>query len=143
MSVSLYGSGQTVLQVVQGTYSAGQSSTTSASFVTTGLTASITPQSTTSKILVLVTTTGYSTSGGNGTFTIYRNSTNLGTSSTYGFGFVNTSALWTSIAMSYLDSPATTSSTVYTVYFLSGSGTVYTNIANSNSVITLLEISGS
>ncbi len=131
-----------VLQVVQGTYSAGQSSTTSATFVSANLTASITPKFATSKIYVSVTTTGYSTAGGNGTFTIYRNSTNLGPSSTYGLGFVNTNALWTSVAMSYLDSPATTSSTAYTVYFLSGSGTIYTNIANSVSVITLMEIAG-
>jgi subtilisin-like proprotein convertase family protein len=47
MSVSLYGSGQTVIQVVQGS-SSTQTSTTSTSFVATGLTATITPQSTTS-----------------------------------------------------------------------------------------------
>ena len=49
MSVSLYGSGNTVIQVVSANYNTS-TSTTSTSYVTTGLSATITPQSTTSKI---------------------------------------------------------------------------------------------
>ena len=45
MSVSLYGNGQTVIQVVNATYSTS-TTTTSTSYVTTGLTAAITPQNT-------------------------------------------------------------------------------------------------
>jgi hypothetical protein len=137
MSVSLYGSGQTVLQVVQGT-SSTQVFTSSTSYVTTGLSASITPQSTTSKILILVSGSLY----GAAVATVYRNSTDVAASASYGLMYTNITYV-DSTAATYLDSPATTSATTYTVYLKAVSGTAYWNINPVLSTITLLEISGS
>ena len=111
-----------VLQVVNSSYSTA-TSTSSTSYVSTGHTGSITPTSSTSKILIIV-------SGGaawnnnivnkNANFTIYRNAANLASDA---LSNLYCNAYFTSsIAMSYLDSPATTSSTTYTVYFKTESG---------------------
>lgn len=147
MSVSLYGSGQTVIQAVQGSLS-GTVSTASTTFVTTGLSASITPQSTTSKILAIVTLNDcYSPVLL--TATLYRSGSNLatsGNSSFYtGFGSVGTTTgVQSNITFCYVDSPSTTSSTTYTVYFACNSGsTSYINGNGQASYIQLLEISGS
>jgi len=119
----------TVLQVVQGTLSSSVSTTTSYTFVTTGLAASITPSSSTSKILTTVSGFGYtSASSVQGVFTLYRNSTNLltyGSTLVYGYG----ANIQSGITFSYLDSPATTSSTTYTLYFslANAAGTVTFN----------------
>lgn len=135
-----------VLQVVQGTLSSPVSTTTNNTWVTTGLTASITPTSSTSKILATVSGTGYTiNSATQGVFTLYRASTNL---STYGFTtvYANNANIQGGITFSYLDSPATTSSTAYTLYFsLSNSaGTVTFNsqsaFGQGNATIILMEI---
>jgi len=137
-----------VLQVVQGLLTTQVTTTTNNTFVTTGLLASITPTSSSSKILATVSGTGYtSASAVQGVFTLYRNSTNL---STYGFtlAYASGANLQAGITFSYLDSPATTSSTTYTLYFtLSNSaGTVYFNSQSAwgqgTSTITLMEIAG-
>ena len=118
-------------------------STSSSSFVTTGITASISPKFSTSKILVIVSLpVDTNASSCQNSLTIYRNSTNLGAG-------LNNNALSLSYntggrqisgsSITYLDSPATTSSTTYTVYFASiNTGTV--NITGSGSTITLMEI---
>jgi len=140
MSVSLYGSGQTVLQVVSGTTTT-QTTTTSSTFVATAITASITPQSTTSKILVLVSGNAYNASAAVNNFTLYRNGSvapSADLMNTYG-----ASAVETPIAMNYLDSPATTSSLTYTVYFKTGAGTLYVPNNSILASMTLIEISGS
>jgi len=118
-----------VLQVVQGLLTTQVSTTTLYSFVTTGLTASITPSSATSKILATVSGTGFtSASTVQGVFTLYKNSTNL---STYGFTLVYAQGATSQagITFSYLDSPATTSATTYTLYFsnANSAGTVTFN----------------
>ena len=100
-----------VLQVVQGTLGSSVSTTTNNTWVTTGLAASITPTSSSNKILVTVSGTGY-TSGSavQGVFTLYRGATNL---STYGFTtvYAGSSSTQGGITFSYLDSPSATSST--------------------------------
>jgi hypothetical protein len=135
-----------VLQVVQGLLTTQVTTTTNNTFVTTGLLASITPTSSSSKILATVSGTGYTTASAvQGIFTLYRNSTNL---STYGFtlAYASGANLQAGITFSYLDSPATTSSTTYTLYFtLSNSaGTVYFNSQSAwgqgTSTIILQEI---
>ena len=151
MSVSLYGSGQTVIQVVQATYST-LASTSSATLATTGLTASITPQSTTSKILVLVNVPCGKTSASasnTGQLAIYRAGSSIFSIGDY-IGYTGGAASnYFSASSAYLDSPATTSSTVYAVYFASTNGTSQfqvnpaNTVGNSSSTITLLEISGS
>ena len=141
MSVSLYGSGQTVIQVVQGVLTT-QASTTSTTFVTTGLSVSITPQSSTSKILVTVNGVGQSLSTNYCFYTIYRGATNL---AAVGFNEISSSSVGQSLSICFLDSPATTSATTYALYFKVGSSTGYVNdTANSmTSTITVQEISGS
>ena len=129
-----------VLQVVQAT-TTSQLSTTSSSFVTTSFSASITPSSSTSKILAMVSAVGYTnTINQQSYFTIYRNSTNLNSA-----GFVDmlssTGQLISNQSFQYLDTPSTTSSTTYTLYFKTdGPGTFYLNVNPQISSITLFEI---
>ena len=135
-----------ILQVVQGT--ATGSSTTSSSFVTAGLSASITPKFSTSKVLVMVSLGDvYNGSVAQaGTFTIYRNSTNIapngsGVNQAFAYYWTNASGPFqTSICFNYTDSPATTSSTTYTVYFSTQGGTLYTSINGQTNTIQLLEV---
>jgi len=133
-----------VLQVVQGTYSTSFS-TTSTSFQATGLTASITPSSSSSKILILVTQELYQNTGNySGILTIYRGSTsgtNLGNSS-FGFSsiYTPTIAIATGMSVSYLDFPATTSSTTYITAIRTESGTVNSCANSQVATIILMEV---
>ena len=105
-----------VLQVVNFT-TAVEVNTTSTSFVTTGLTASITPSATSSKILVIATTPyRMSGSANTGQFTLFRGTvagTNLGTGASTGFGVVYSvgGEVFSSFAAQFLDNPSTTSAT--------------------------------
>jgi hypothetical protein len=135
-----------VLQVVQGT-TASQVSTTSTSYVTTGLTASITPSSTSSKVLILSSIEFSATAGTDAYFTIFRG-TVAGTSlATNAVGFINfyhsgSGGGQTAGALSFLDSPSTTSAQVYTIGMkVSGAGTGYSAVANTTNTIILMEIS--
>ena len=134
-----------VLQVVQGS-SSTQDSTSSNSFTASSLTASITPASSANKILISVASLATNTGNGQGTYTIYRNSTNLGggSESSFAFSFTSSGYHYGTIAMIYLDSPATTSSTTYTVYFKTQTGatTSYFGSATITATITLTEIKG-
>lgn len=133
-----------ILQVVNSTTTSG-ASTTSSSFVTTGKSASITPSSASNKVLILVNA-HYDTSAGNAQShcTIYRGATNLG-NATYGLSslFDGGDRTIGGMSMIYLDSPATTSSTTYTIYIKSGAGN--STVIGAQSVpttITLLEVAG-
>ncbi len=139
--------GGKILQVVQGT--ATSSSTTSTSFTSTGLSASITPSSTSSKILIIVTLVQFavSTPNKNGTSTIFRGGTNLApTGSGIHKSFATNynsggGSLANNQTYSYLDSPSTTSATTYTVNFAVDSGaTITMGINSTTSYIQLLEI---
>ena len=123
-------------------------STSSTSFVTTGHTASITPTSSTSKILVLQSGTmaqpSDSSASANSMLTIYRNSTNLAGSGGI-MGNVNVGyygSTYGSIAVSLLDAPATTSATTYTVYYrnTNSSSTYNYGFGAQLANLTLLEI---
>jgi hypothetical protein len=133
-----------VLQVVQATFATSTAST-STSFVTSGLNASITPSSNTSKVLVLVTVPvrTENTSGGV-VCTIFRGTvagTNLLTADGFGRLF-GSSDMQGVMAMNFLDSPATTSATTYTLGFKSTAGqNTACQINNATSSITLMEIS--
>ena len=132
-----------VLQVVQGEFS-GSNSTTSTSMVSTSLNASITPTSSSSKILVLVSgAAANNTLNAVAFLTIYRGATNLaGTSFTFHANPVSGLNNWQSVNMVYLDTPSTTSSTTYTVYFKSSSGTSYLGTGANTNTITLMEVAG-
>lgn len=132
-----------VIQVVSSVVTAGFSSSSS-SFVTTGLAASITPLSASNKILVIASLqTAQLASNQPINETIYRNSTNLGNAT---FGIAGTYAqsggyTVTTNSLVYLDSPATTSSTTYTIYARSETGSSFSLGANGQPLtITLMEI---
>ncbi len=136
-----------VVQVVNATLTSSVS-TTSNAFVDTSLTASITPTSTSNKILILTNLSMYaSNSLTQGAATVYRGNTSTGTNlghSVYGFGAAYSSAgpVKGNISVNYLDSPATTSSQTYTVAIAStdNSSTVQLNINLETATLTLMEI---
>ena len=131
-----------VLQVVEATSDAN-TITSSSTFTDTGLSASITPTSSTSKIYVIATG-GFdnSNSGNQGYLTLDRNGTNLG-NGIYGFSFgYSTSRMIVPWAASILDTPATTSTLTYKVQIRASSGTVEFSGGTSRKVITLMEIAG-
>jgi len=131
----------TVLQVVNARFTA-QNTTTSTSFTATNITASITPSSSSNRILILVSGGGWIVPTTNTFYTtIARNTTVLSGSSGLSGIYGNDGTAF--IGFSYVDSPATTSSTSYTVYFRVSGGTGrMTEETNGTSSITLLEIAG-
>jgi hypothetical protein len=107
-------------------------STTSATFVdVTDLTISITPTVNTNKILVIMTVQ-LSNTGGDGLARLMRDSTAIGVSTVgsvqngVGLAFASSYNLDT-IALAFLDSPATTSATTYKVQAVANGGTSYIN----------------
>jgi hypothetical protein len=141
-----------VLQVVQATYST-ELLTTSTSYVDTNLSASITPTSASSKILVLVNQQVSLARDTNDTIRvdcqIVRTSTSVYTQGRILGGRAGTSAFGDlyyvgSFNGTYLDSPNTTSSTTYKtqgrVSTSSNSGTAFFQESGQNSTITLVEI---
>jgi hypothetical protein len=141
--------GGKVLQVVYNSYNLGVT-TTSTSLVDTGLSATITPTSATSKILVIVSQNGCgknATTSGRLTLAILRSSTVLQYLTDVA-GYTNDSSInyFNNVSGTYLDAPATTSATTYKTQFLSeGGSTVYVNDTYANtyksaSTITLMEI---
>jgi hypothetical protein len=124
-----------VLQVVQGTKTNSTSTSAYNTWVSTGLSASITPSNSTSKILATISGQGWPQAVNvQGVFTLYRNSTNL-SPSTYGFTqlYSGGAGFQSAVTFSYLDSPTTTSSTTYTLYFTvtNAAGTVVFNSDNA------------
>ncbi len=142
----------TVLQVAS-TTKTDTFQTTSTTFVDlTGLSVSITPTSTSSKIWVIVNTfMGSSDTAGLAVFNLVRGSTNVSqpaTTPTFNGtagGFTSTADNILPVGFNFLDSPATTSSTTYKVQCKMNSGTLSINRRNSadcafTSTITVMEI---
>jgi len=141
------GGGGKILQVVSTTYST-QASSTSTSYADSGLTLSITPSASTSRVVVFVSqpialihTQGQELYMN---MNVVRGSTQLMENrmlfraAAYG----SESAIYTAWAPTYVDSPATTSSTTYKCQFKNSGavGTAYTQIGNTTATITLMEI---
>jgi hypothetical protein len=148
---TLYPAGH-VIQVVVGELSTNNITSTTQSYASTGLTCSITPSSTSSKILVMVNAVGLYKSGADTavalkitdgtssyefeTLAAYNASTNVNA-----VGGASYSRLWT---------PSSTSQQTYTLQFANpnGSGTSYINTRYSGSwpgtrsTITAMEIAG-
>jgi len=140
-----------VIQVVQVVKTDSFSSSTNGYVDVTGLTASITPTSSSSKILVMATVSGGNPLNGNFTINLLRNSTNICQSTSavdnstaalpYGVNY-----LFTSVPITFLDSPATTSATTYKIQINTFGTTGYVNIRSTDqyyggtSQITLMEI---
>jgi len=134
-------------------------STTSATFVDlTGLTATITPSSTTSKIMVMATVSGtgtdVATAGGTG-YVIVRDSTQIAVNTALANDFTGqlsirslgaSTAVTLNHATNFLDSPATVSAITYKIQVRAAAGTLYVNRDGDNangsvSTLTLMEIS--
>ena len=135
-----------VLQVVQGSTATAVSSSTN-TFVDTGLTATITPSATTSKILVLIVHNGCNKSSANSNNTIDIRLLRGASTITSAIGALNGTAtavqITTSASIEYLDSPATTAATTYKTQFRSRNNlaSVDVQFAGVNtSTITLMEI---
>jgi hypothetical protein len=137
-----------VLQVVNATYSTLTTSSSS-TFADTGLTATITPTSATSKILVLVNQCGCGKESNNTNMylrLLRSGSTIVNIERLAGNNGSTASNFFGSISSSYLDSPATTSATTYKTQFASygNNALVYTQVDSggvaSTSTITLMEI---
>ena len=135
-----------VLQVVQGVYST-QTTISTTAYTDSGLSASITPSSTSNKILITWTTHAALTNGSTRGWgcKLLRNSTAVYTEGTnyrtYGDG--NTGDIRLTVPQSHLDSPSTTSAITYKVQ-VSAHNTAGTqfNQASSETQITLMEIAG-
>ena len=132
-----------VIQVVQGQYSTTVTSS-STSYIATGLTASITPTSTSSKILVLVSYPSTDKRIGNTYLGLRLNRngsliTTITNQDMYN-GQVNVTS--SNISYTYLDSPSSASALTYSTVFNSGAGNAQVSI-NWNggpSTLTLMEI---
>jgi hypothetical protein len=136
--------GGKVLQVVNATTSTTATSS-SATYADTNLTATITPSSATSKILVIVHQVGFqkATNDTYGLLRLVRGATQL---LEFEKQFGNTGTATTNevggSGCNYLDSPATTSATTYKTQFASGAGVGNIRVQNGvcSSSITLMEI---
>lgn len=141
-----------VLQVVQSSYSTFTSSSSS-TYADTGLSASITPASSSNKVLVFATMVGVGKNTGNCkvALRLVRNSTAIEEFSTE-----TASSAWNTTTQVdvgttsciILDSPATTSSTTYKVQLAASGNTAQVFINNVNGsteigcTLTLMEIKG-
>jgi hypothetical protein len=132
-----------VIQVVQGILSSNYS-TNSTSFNAIGANATITPTSSSNRILLLASV-GVGVSASNYVdLTIFRDSTNLAGS----FGFITTysSAVTLSACQNfnYVDSPATTSAITYSIRMRTQTGVGYGVVNGSGQLCTIIamEIAG-
>jgi hypothetical protein len=131
-----------ILQTIQ-VVSTNATSGTSGSFVSTGLSVTITPSSTSSKILVMVDAmVGGSNSGGMG-LALYRNGTAVYLpANAYDGPYMTWGSNWrVRQPLTYLDSPSSASAVTYTVYAAQyNSITWYMSTEGSPSTITAMEI---
>jgi hypothetical protein len=142
------GGGGKVLQVVYGGTSTDASNSTN-SYADTGLTASITPSSATSKVMVLVSQNGCRSSNGNNNnqlvAKLLRGATDLIVFCAQGGMHYDVSMFngFGSASCMYLDTPATTSATTYKTQFMNANNTAAVTVqtgGDSTSTIILMEI---
>jgi hypothetical protein len=138
--------GGKVLQVVYGS-TATEANSTTASYIDTGLTATITPSSASSKVLVLVSQiVGKANADTYINIDVLRGATSITSPATFLSGYAgstgnsNTNYIG-SVSASILDTPATTSATTYKTQIKNagGAGNVYAN-QFALSTIVLMEI---
>lgn len=142
-----------VLQVVSQHFTSQQNSSSS-TYADTGITASITPSATNSKVLILVTVTGAKSAANAGNrlaLKLVRGATDLlaitgglaNVSDNYGLYNNALQSNYGEYSMNYVDSPNTTSSTTYKIQYANGGGNfaqVEVCPGNASSSIVLLEI---
>ena len=128
-----------ILQIQQGTI-ATSSNTNQASFINSLLTVTITPKSSSSKILVIANGPAETGAGSTGYMTLVRGTTNLGNSN----GLHTMSASTNhNVTLMYYDSPATTSATTYTAAMRTdGGGSIFFPVSagTSTAVIWAIEV---
>ena len=135
-----------VLQVVSATYATTVTSTSS-SYSDTGLTASITPTSSSSKILVLINQAGCGKLAGDGglSLKLVRGTTDVGVFSIgsgydgdTGYNYIG------SCSASFLDLPSSASSVAYKTQIARsfGSGSAVVQADSATSTLILMEIAG-
>ena len=134
------GVGGKVLQVVTAEKTGQYSTTTSYSDV--GLSVTITPSSSSSKILVLHSAPCIANQSNDAIVILLRNSTTV-----YNFNLLAQNTNWDAAptTFQYLDSPATASAITYKIQAKKGGGSFlycYTNNAASQATLTLMEIAG-
>jgi len=137
------------LQVVQ-TVDTTNRSTASTSFVSSSVAASITPVNSANKVRIQVVGIVGADAGAGVFFTLFRNAVDLTPASTTELqGFVISGNTATqSLSVDLLDSPATTSSTTYTLYWKVNTSTGrlgrrgVDTLFNSPTIITLTEVRG-
>jgi hypothetical protein len=164
MSVTISGSGQVPVQVVSTTKTDTFTTTGTTQTAITGLTVTITPTSSSSKILIMVTIGGFAQGSGQGRFILTRAGSTIsgaiGTtagsrlSDTFSVYNGGSGATQTNAGITYLDSPATTSSITYGITVSSNDAgeVIYINRSSTDSdntsyqrnisTITVMEISG-
>jgi hypothetical protein len=135
--------GGKVLQVVMGT--TGTSVTANnGTYVDTNLTATITPSSASSKVLALVAQNGCYKSSGNAAnginLRLLRAGSNIITFAYEGLATQTTIENRGSFPVMYLDSPATTSATIYKTQFSNGGVSANLVGVNSNATSTIILI---
>ena len=133
-----------VLQVVSDSHyhPTSHASTSSTSFVDSNLSATITPTSTSSKIMVLVTMGAQSPSSGRGIFNAVRGSTELDGNGWCGQEESAGNYNYGSWGANWIDTPSTTSATIYKVQVKATAGTFYYHHAKYISSLILMEIAG-
>ena len=134
-----------VLQVVSVAYST-DTSTTGTTYIDSGLTATITPKFSTSKILVMITAPVYMSSGSAAensiSYKLVRSGSDILTYGSYPFDINTALGLTAVMPLIYQDSPSTTSATAYKIQFASKTSgrTAGMQTNNQTSTITLMEI---
>ena len=136
-----------ILQVVNATTSTTVSTSDSSNYIDTGVTATITPTASSSKILVLVNfgqcLRGSGDTGNSFGFRLLRDATVIRGDGSLGILFTNTALqINDGYAFNYYDSPSSTSALVYKVQLINKNGNASISVQGSSvpSTITLLEI---
>lgn len=125
----------------------GSSATTLTSYAKTNLTCSITPASSSSRVRIMISTTlrNGNLAADNLHYSIARGNTDIGAAANKGFGQLASTALTGAYdqpaSIVYIDSPATTSATTYTLTIRSEAGaSMSAGTSSSNQVMILDEI---
>lgn len=165
MAVTIRGSGQVPVQVLQSIKTDRQTTSSTTFIDVTGLSVTITPTSASNRILVMASVNTIGTNGGDGLYVnLVRNTTTIvsttaggnsqeqggawGVSGGGGMSSGNDNRKYANPSLTYLDSPATTSATTYKVQarVTGGSGSINSWPLNTDQSsvcsITVMEISG-
>lgn len=143
------GGGGKLLQLVSATTTTSTTTTSSTFTDATGITATITPTSATSKILVLISVNAQAVNTGTAVEAaarVQRNGTNIWTSANYGLISMEAASASLSLignqSISYLDAPASTSALTYKLQVAENTagGTLLISNGSTPSTITIMEI---